>query len=523
MLSVHSPEPISSEPQHAPESPVEPVHAASEDNATGGRIRKGIVLLVTLLAVGFAAWKIHANLTEAPAAPTGKRSSASGGSDRAVPVTTVAVQQMPMPIYLTGLGTVTPYNSVVIKSRVDGQLTRVAVREGQSVRKGQLLAEIDPAPYAAALAQAEGQLARDKATAAYASAEAARYTNLYNAGVVSQDSQETQVAAAGQIAGALQADNAAIQAAKVNLAYTRILSPIDGVVGLRQVDPGNIVHAADATGLLLVTQLQPIAVIFTVPEDQLPQIEDPLHKGDKLVVEAYDRSQANLLAKGKLLTVDNQIDTTTGTDKVKAVFDNKDGVLFPNQFVNARLILRTRPDAIVIPSAAVQTGTQGNFVYVLKKGEPPKSGEGDAAAGSGTGGHHGKDASAAPGAGAAAPEPSTKEPANAGKSEKTAEPYYVQLRPIVVDVTEGSQVIIASGLKAGDQVVIDGVEKLKNGSKVSPKKEGGSSGGHKSSRSTDGPAKPADTAGAAAESKGGGDSKPASSGSGHHHDHGKQP
>ncbi len=199
------------------------------------------------------------------------------------------------------------------------------MREGQAVRKGQLLMEIDPRPYQAALAQAEGQLTKDQANSKNAEAEAARYTALYQAGVVSKESQQAQLSTAGQATGTIQADQAAIQAARVNLAYTKIASPIDGVVGLRQVDPGNIVHASDANGLVVVTQIHPIAVIFTLPEDQLPQVLSGRAAGQKLAVEAYDRSDTTHLASGTLLTIDNQIDTTTGTDKVKAVFDNHDG------------------------------------------------------------------------------------------------------------------------------------------------------------------------------------------------------
>ena len=471
MAPVQSLEPleVQGEPQLAdPDSYLPSDVPLDPQVGTGGILRKIVVLIVILAIVGFAGWKINRNLGDT--APKAGGKERGGGEDRVIPVTTAAVQQKTMPIYLTGLGTVTAYYSVTIKTRVDGQLKNVTVREGQNIRKGQLLAEIDRGPYAAALAQAEGQYSRDKASAAYADVEAARYTSLFDAGVVSKDSQQTRVAAAGESAGALQADRAAIQAAQVNLDYTRIVSPIDGVVGLRQVDPGNIVHAADATGLLLVTQLQPIAVIFTLPEDQLPQVQEELQKGTKLTVEAYDRSQTKLLAVGKLLTLDNQIDTTTGTDKVKAVFDNKDHVLFPNQFVNARLILQERPNTLVIPAAAVQSGSQGNFVYVVKKGDPPapnasagKGGSADAGPG------HKHEHAAAGSAVAPAPRTGDKVPADM-TTDKSDRKYYVEVRPITAEVAEGSQVIIGSGLSAGDQVVIDGLEKLKNGSRVSPKK-----------------------------------------------------
>ena len=510
MPPAHLPERVDLEPQElsAPQSLDMP--PPSNPGVSGGIRRKLLVLLVISGVVGLAAWKIHSNLSEPVASKQGRR---SGSGDRAVPVTAVPVQQKTMPVYLTGLGTVTAYYSVTIKTRVDGQLTVVNVREGQHVRKGQLLAQIDPNPYAAALAQAQGQLSKDKATAAFDNIEVARYTALFDAGVVTQDSQQTQVANAGQIAGAVQVDKAAIQAAKVNLDYTRITSPIDGVVGLRQVDPGNIVHAADATGLLLVTQLQPISVIFTLPEDQLPQVQRLLPERAKLEVEAYDRSQTTLLATGKLLSLDNQIDTATGTDKIKAVFDNKDEVLFPNQFVNVRLILQQRPDTLVIPSAAVQTGSQGNFVFVMKKGGVPKPDVTDAKSGSAkSGSEHRHQHSVAD---AAAPA------ANDGKMGGKAadgEKYHVEVRPIVIDVTEGSQVIVSSGLAAGEQVVIDGVEKLKNGSQVSPRKDTAKSG-HKSSKGGD---SASDTVTPAADATGTVEARDGDGGQKHHH-HGQQP
>ena len=190
--------------------------------------------------------------------------------------------------------------------------------------------------------------------------------------MVSKESQQSQVSTAGQATGSIQADQAAIDAARVNVNYTRITSPINGVVGLRQVDAGNIVHASDTTGLIVVTQVQPISVIFTLPEDQLPDVLKRTRAGQRLPVEAFDRSETTHLASGSLLTLDNQIDTTTGTDKVKAVFDNKDGALFPNQFVNVRLILQQRPNSLVVPASAIQTGSQGNFVYTVKQGDPPE-------------------------------------------------------------------------------------------------------------------------------------------------------
>lgn len=439
--------------------PAPAVHKSlpAPETGQGSGFTKWIVLLVILLAAGAAVWKIRSNTAE----QTAQANRLSAAGDRPTPVLVDVVQKKTMPIYLTALGTVTPYYAVTIKSRVDGQLMSVNVREGQTVRKGQVLAQIDSKPYEATVAQAQGQLTKDQATAANAQAEAGRYTALYQAGVVSKESQQTQLSSSGQAQGTLEADRAAIQAAKVNLGYTRISSPIDGTVGLRTVDPGNIVHASDASGLMLVTQLHPITVVFTLPEDQLPQVLKLSRNGVKLAVEAYDRSETNHLATGSVLTVDNQIDTTTGTVKVKAVFDNKDGALFPNQFVNVRLILEQRQNAVVIPAAALQTGTQGNFVYVVKDGQPP------AGPGGGGGGARRQPpagAAGAPGTGGGAGAQGAGGP---GGGAPQGPPRYVVSTPVKVDVTEGTQVIISEGVSPGDQIVIDGQEKLKNGSRVS--------------------------------------------------------
>ena len=445
--SIQHHEPQLALPQPEPQKLAEPAPTAQK----GSLLRKVIVAVVILLAIAGVVWKVRANQRQQDA----ETQKLAAAADRPVPVSVVPVQQKDMPIYLTALGTVTAYNTVTIRSRVDGQLMRVNFREGQAVRKGQLLIEIDPRPYQAALEQAQGQLARDQANAKNADAEASRYTALYQAGVVSRESQQAQISTAGQATGTLTADQAAIDAARVNLVYTKITSPIDGVVGLRQVDPGNIVHAADTTGLVVVTQLQPISIIFTLPEDYLPQVLQMTRSGKRLTVEAYDRSEATHLASGSLLTVDNQIDTTTGTDKVKAIFDNRENTLFPNQFVNVRLILQQRPNALVVPAAAVQTGTQGSFVYVLRDGDPPKELQ-DANSATRNAGK-GKKAKPGVASGNAGGAPPSKTP-----------PHYVVMQPVKVDLTEGTQVILAEGLNAGDQVVIDGQERLKNGSRVVP-------------------------------------------------------
>jgi len=435
-------------------APKPQIELPAPEKPKGSGARKWIVVLVILLAVAAAVWKIRKNTQEQ--VTQGERMAAM--ADRPTPVQTIAVQQKTMPIYLTALGTVTAYNTVTIKTRVDGQLMQVNVQEGQAVKQGDLLVEIDPKPYQAALAQAEGQLARDQAQAANDQAQAARYTALFQAGVVSKESAQTQQASAGQSAGLLKSDQAAIQAAKVNLSYTRITSPINGVIGLRQVDAGNIVHASDSTGLLVITQLQPIAVIFTLPEDHLPDVLKLTRGGHKLAVDAYDRSGATHLASGTLLTVDNQIDTTTGTVKVKAVFDNKDGALFPNQFVNVRLILQERQNAIVIPSAALQTGSQGSFVYVVKPGDPPADQQG-------AGVNPNKPARS----GGTRSRTGTGADAGGAGQNKDVQHYYAEARPVKVDLTEGAQVILSSGVNPGEPIVVDGQEKLRNGSKVIPR------------------------------------------------------
>jgi len=423
------------------------VETTSHDSATrpasgGGLIRRLLLILILIAAVVFVVWKIRQN--KASQAVEADKTAAAAARPVAVQVAPVA--KKPMPIYLTALGSVTPYYSVTIKTRVDGQLMSVNVREGQAVHKGQLLAEIDRRPYEAALAQAQGQLAKDEAAAKYNTDEASRYNSLYEAGVVSKESAQTQTSNAGQSTGTLVADRAAIEAAKVNLIYTRITSAIDGVVGLRQVDPGNIVHAADTNGLILVNQLQPITVVFTLPEDQLPQVLQLMHSGHELAVEAYDRSESTHLASGKLLTIDNTIDTTTGTVKGKAVFANQDDALFPNQFVNVRLVLQERPDAIVIPAAAIQTGTEGTFVFLVKPG-PGKQDSNHSA-------------------------PAAKADPEGGKVQS-----HVEVQPVVIDVTEGSQVILNSGLKAGDSIVVDGQEKLKDQSNVTTRQATGGKNG----------------------------------------------
>jgi multidrug efflux system membrane fusion protein len=365
-------------------------------------------VLVVILVVG--AWYLYRSNTAKK--EKAAQALAARAANRPVPVQALAVQQRTVPIYLTGLGNVTAYNTVTVRSRVDGQLMSVPVREGDEVKQGQLLALIDPRPFQAQLDKDIGQLAKDKASLVNAQAEAARYKALYDQGVVSREQTDLQVSNAGNFEGAVQSDLAAIESDRVQLAYTRITSPISGRIGLRLVDPGNIVHAADTNGMLVVTQLRPISVLFTLPEDQLSSVMKLMNRPGGLAADAYDRTDTQKIATGKLLTVDNQIDTTTGTAKLKAVFPNEDESLFPNQFVNVRLVLEMRPNAIVAPAAALQHGTNGDFMFVVQ-------------------------------------------PDNT-----------VRIQLVKVDLTEGSNLIIGSGLKGGDLVVVDGAEKLKDKAKV---------------------------------------------------------
>lgn len=458
--------------QHpAPGQGVAPPPSANTPRGRTSWLRVVIIVLVVAAAVAFVVYRIRTN----KAADQQQASGARAMANRPVPVAYDVVQQRAIPIYLNALGTVTAYNTVTLKSQVSGQITRVNFREGQHVSQGQLLIEIDPRPYQAALAQAQGNLVRDQANAANAQAQAQRYNQLYAAGVVSKEQAQAQESTSGQAVGTLAADRAAIDAARVNLVYTRITSPISGLVGLRQVDIGNIVAANSSTGLVVITQVEPIAVIFTLPEDQLPQVFDRMKGGRHLTVEAWDRNNIKKLATGSLMTVDNQIDTTTGTAKLKAVFDNSDGALYPNQFVNIRLVLEVRQNALTIPAAALQTGTQGSFVYVVDMDHPISPEKTQAMANqSDAAGRRSKGSGAAgsqtnpTGAGSNAAG-SGKGGKNAGNSASRQTSYPVQERVVQVDLTQGTTVVVHSGVRPGERVITDGEEKLTTTSKVIPR------------------------------------------------------
>jgi multidrug efflux system membrane fusion protein len=366
-----------------------------------------IVILVLLGAVGAAGWMIYKNQQ---AAKKTAADQAAALQSRPIPVQVAAAEERPMPIFLTALGTVTPYMSVTIKARVSGELLPVKFTEGQNVRQGETILNIDPKPYQAALDQAKGTLAHDQALLRNAQAEYRRYKALFDEGVTSKEVLDLDEANQGQYLGAIEADKAAIESAQLQLSWCSIQSPISGKIGLRLVDPGNII-TANTTNLVIVNQFQPIAVYFTLPENELPQVLHKLAAEKRLPVDAYDRGDVQKLASGILMTADNQIDTTTGTDKLKAVFDNKDQALFPNQFVNIHLVLENRPNALVIPSAAIQSGQQGSFVWAV---------ETDA------------------------------------KGVSTA-----KLQPVKIALAEGQVTILDSGLTPGQKVVVDGADRLR--------------------------------------------------------------
>jgi len=408
-----------------------PNREARDSSAAEAAKSRWWVWIVVLALVAVAIWYYRGtrSMSEAggKAAPGayGKGGPGDFGMFGPVPVVVATAQKGDLPVYLVGLGSVTAFNTVTVRSRVDGQIVKVNFTEGQFVHEGDALIEIDPRPYQVMLEQAEGQLAKDQAQLHDVQVDFGRYTTLYNEGVVPKQQVDTQEAQVGQFQGALKADQATIDNAKLQLVYSRITAPISGRVGLRLVDIGNIVHATDTTGLLVITQLQPISVIFTLPQDQLQQVLVKIRGGGVLPVQAYDRDDVTKIADGKLATIDNQIDPTTGTYKLKAIFSNENNVLFPNQFVNVHMLVDTKRNVVVVPTAAIQRGPQGTYVYVVSGGDS------------------------------------------------------VKIRMVTVAQTSGTSIGVSSGLNAGDVVVIDGQDKLQNDSKIiaNAAPTGGSAGG----------------------------------------------
>jgi len=399
----------------------------------------GIVLVAGLAVGGYYYWQWR--MTPSPAAAAGAtKGGPRGGQGGPTPVVATAATQGDVDVIVNGLGTVTPLRTVAVKTRVDGELVRVLFEEGQLVKEGQLLAEIDPRPFQVQLTQAQGQLARDRALLENAKLDLERYNTLFQQDSIAKQQVDTQVSLVRQYEGAIRTDVGQVENARLQLAYARITAPVSGRVGLRQVDAGNIVHAGDTNGIVVITQLEPISVLYTVPQDLLPQLMKRLQSGDQIGVEAWDREQKAKLAAGTLASADNQVDPQTGTVKLRARFANSDRALFPQQFVNVRMKLDTLHDAIVVPPAAVQRGAQGMFVYVV---QPDKT---------------------------------------------------VALRPVKLGPADGQRQSITEGLQPGDMVVTDGTDRLRPGSpvdvaaarpEIKPPAEGPPAGKGKARRSKD--------------------------------------
>lgn len=400
--------------------PATPRHPASgpAPRARHLKTRLWLVLVAVLILIGLLLWHPWHRTPPAGGAATSAAQKGRGGgryaalANQAQPVQVATVAPGDMPIVLNALGTVTPLASVTVRTQISGTLTQVAFKEGQMVKKGDFLAQVDPRPYQIALLNAQGALARDQALLKQARTDLVRYQTLLKQDSISRQQAEDQAFLVQQYEGTVKSDQASIETAQLDLAYCHITAPVSGRVGLRQVDPGNYVTAGDANGIVVITQLEPISVIFSVPEDNLPQILKQVHAGASMSTSAYDRSNTTLLATGSLQTLDNQIDTTTGTVKLRAGFDNHDDMLFPNQFVNIKLLVQALHNVDIVPTSAVQNGSMGTFVYVAK-------------------------------------------------ADNT-----VTVRQVKVGPVDGERTSILSGLQPGEKVVIDGSDRLREGAKI---------------------------------------------------------
>ncbi|WP_082928736.1 MdtA/MuxA family multidrug efflux RND transporter periplasmic adaptor subunit, partial [Cupriavidus gilardii] len=409
-------------PESGPDRCPGPIPPAALAPSRGRRGAWIAGLLVLLLAGGGWYWYSQRGASDAGQAgqpgPGGRIPGGPGGpggrgmSGPAAPVVVSPVVQRDMDVVLNGLGNVTPVANVTVRAQVSGPLLRVLFKEGQMVKAGDLLAEIDPRPFQAALDQALGQLARDQALLQNARIDQQRYRTLLAQDSIAKQQVDTQDALVRQYEGVVKTDQANVDNARLQLGYTRIKAPTSGRIGLRQVDPGNIVSTSDANGIALITQIQPIAVLFSIPEDNLPSVLRQLNAGQTLPVQAWDRQARNKLADGTLLTTDNQIDTTTGTVRLKAVFRNDDGMLFPNQFVNVRMRVDTLAGATVVPVAAIQRGQQGTFVYVVDQQNK------------------------------------------------------VKVQTVALGPSDGEQTAVLRGVQAGQRVVVDGADRLREGMTV---------------------------------------------------------
>lgn len=425
------------EPTIAPvDRPTGPVPPAPEPGKSGGW-GGWLVALLVLAAIGYGSWKYLWPMMSPAAAP----SSAASNGGPPQPVGTATIGRADVRVVFNALGTVTPLATVTVKTQIAGQLTQIAFKEGQLVQKGDFLAQIDPRPYQVTLALAEAALARDQATLKGAQVDLARYRKLVAQDSLASQTLDTQVALVGTDQGTVLADMAAIDSAKLNLTYCHIVSPVTGRVGLRQVDEGNYVQTSDTNGLVVITQLQPMSVLFSLPEDDIPAIQQQTKAGVALPVTALDRAGLKPLATGVLQTIDNEIDTTTGTFKLRAIFANDDETLFPNQFVNTQLLVDTLKNVVVAPTSAIQRGEVGAFVYTI--GDDSLS----------------------------------------------------HVTKVTLGPQDGAVVQVLTGLSGGERVVIDGADRLKEGAKVSvpaPAAAGaGAAGGRRAGGRTAAPVAPA--------------------------------